>query len=146
MLHLQNNLPMGKHVPSLAGIGYASRGVDVKKILVASDDGALRRLVAACLRKHNYHIIELDTPRDSVSVTTRECPDLLILDQYANGGEPVEGCKVLLISNNPNMCHDCVKEWGGDGFLRRPFTPVLLRDTIEGLLSPPTQTVKNDDL
>ena len=72
-------------------------------------------------------------------------PDLLVLDQYANGDcfsddekniiRSIEDCKVLLISNNPEMCKDCVVEWGGNDFLRRPFSPVTLRESIELLLA-----------
>ncbi|MDJ0841941.1 MAG: hypothetical protein QNK37_35890 [Acidobacteriota bacterium] len=141
MSNFENQIYTGKVVVPAADRSSWSNS---KKILVASEDVSMRKLVAACLRKHNYRIIDLDTPRESAVVAAREQPDLLVLDQHANGDaiseaekeiiRSVESCKVLLISNNPQICKDCVVSWGGDDFLQRPFSPAILRTTIESML------------
>jgi len=116
----------------------------MKRILVASEEPALRRLVVACLRKHDFHILHHDDLKSLAEHAEHVSPDLLILDhRFLNGQSaagldalPLEKCreyKLLLISDKLSYAPDEAAA-GADGVLERPFSPPSLRKSIKCLL------------
>jgi len=118
----------------------------VKKILVASEEGTLRRLVAACLRKRDFSISHLDNPKESIPTTRREKPDLIILDTDfgKRSGQSVfrdlqksperSSYKLLVISDALSADREIMLSEGAQDMLVRPFSPPSLRKCIDGLL------------
>lgn len=118
----------------------------MKRILVASEEPALRRLVAACLRKNDFDILHHDDHRNLQQIAERESPDLLILDHgtksrnghgalqaFREGG--TRDYKLLLISDNLTYDRDQAVELGADELIHRPFSPPNLRQSIRRLLT-----------
>jgi CheY-like chemotaxis protein len=50
------------------------------KIVVADDDDDLRKVVAACLRRSGYSVLEAADGHQAVALVRAERPDLLLLD------------------------------------------------------------------
>jgi CheY-like chemotaxis protein len=112
-------------------------------ILVADDDSAILSLLADVLRQHEFHVVTacdgveaLDRARDYANQI-----DLLLTDfemPHMNGIQLATAIRqfqprigVVLMSGSPKL-----EAASGvcSTFLRKPFTPRLLLETITGLL------------
>ena len=70
-------------------------------ILLVDDDARIRHLFATCLRQEGYEVLEADTGRNGLNLTSTHHPDLVLLDVGLPDISGVEVCRQ--IKNNPAL-------------------------------------------
>ena len=114
----------------------------MKKILIINEENNLTKLMVACLRKHDYTIIQAENMNQGLMITQQDRPNLVIFDHNQSRTHPAEteaifqnaASRVLLISGDNHFDTQQAKAAGADAFLFRPFTPTKLRERVEDLL------------
>ena len=67
-----------------------------RKVLLADDDPSLRRLVAATLGTENFDLLQATDGPETVTITQREHPDLVLLDLNMPGMNGIEATRRIL--------------------------------------------------
>jgi two-component system, cell cycle sensor histidine kinase and response regulator CckA len=113
----------------------------MQTILIAEDEGAIRKLVSAVLRAEGYHVLSASSGQDAVAAAERhhEPIDLLVTDivMAGMGGADLYAwlkterpdMKVLFMSGYMS------REPLEGAFLKKPFTPAELIAKVRQLLS-----------
>lgn len=117
------------------------------KILIVDDEPSLRFLVSASLEDEGYELQEAADGQLAYELIQVVKPDLIILDVMMPVMTGYELCN--LIKQDPSMRDIIVvmltakgqeqdqlasKEVGADYYLRKPFSPLELIDTVNTLL------------
>ncbi len=110
-----------------------------KKILVAEDDPAIRRLVVECLGRRGHEMIEAADGVQACAAAEASKPDLILLDLllprrdgytvllFLRSRPETRDVRVLLLSGEPpEEQGDVARALGADGYLPKPFTPSTL--------------------
>jgi CheY-like chemotaxis protein len=102
------------------------------RILVVDDDGALRRLVAAVLKRKGFAVAEASDGAEAVATLEREAFALVVTDLMMPGmGGPElvrhirahrPATKILAVSGSSRVSGDAAL-LGVDAVLKKPFTP-----------------------
>lgn len=127
---------------SLREVGKAKVWVSANKtrrILVAEDEGHIRRLITVILGKENYEFTEAKDGKEALEKAS-EMPDLIILDLMMPKIDGIEVCRqlknnaltrkipVLMLTAKGEMSDKVVGiRAGADDYLTKPFEPRELR-------------------
>jgi DNA-binding response OmpR family regulator len=118
-------------------------------ILLAEEDGALRRHLADNLTADSYRILEADDRAKAIALLSVNQPDLIILDvngqtlafiDAVRSGEGLAGrvdpdTPMIVLSAQTDRIHRIrVLERGGDDIIAKPFAYAELRARIAALL------------
>ena len=120
----------------------------MKKILIVDDQPELRQLVALSLGEDAYHIYYAENGESALEQARAEQPDLVILDLMMPGtpdgfgvcwelkADPeLQHSKVLILSGRPaDESSEACEQFGADGFIAKPFSPMGLAARVEDLL------------
>lgn len=115
----------------------------MKKILIADDDGSVRKMVARVLESAGYATLLASDGREAVAKFRSAQPDLILLDvkMPEEGGwvafEQINRVSaltpVIVITAWPNQYEQAVQR-GIDALMEKPLDLPLLLRTIENLL------------
>ena len=116
------------------------------KILLADDDGAVRRSLAGVLESEGFDVLTAEGGREAVREFVVEPPDLVLLDvgmPGKNGWEVLDVIErfqpfipVIIITARANQYERAVVS-GVDALMEKPLDLPLLVDTIRRLLDEP---------
>lgn len=118
------------------------------KILLADDEAALRFLLTETLADEGYDITEAADGKEAVERLQDVPYDLVILDYMMPEQTGVEVCEWLRSHDNPNRDAPVIlltakalekdreraKAAGVTQYIVKPFSPLQLLDTVEGLI------------
>ena len=118
-----------------------------KKILIAEDEGHIRRLVRVILEPENYGLIEAKDGKEALEKVSEEMPDLIILDLMMPKIDGIEVCKqlkknaltrkipIIMLTAKREMTDKVVGiRVGADDYLTKPFEPRELRVRVRTFL------------
>jgi len=120
----------------------------VKKILLADDEPALRRLVAVTLADESrFQILHAANGQEALDVARAEHPIVLLLDVNMPGIDGYEVCRALkadpatadiviliLTANAEPEDQERGFAAGADGYFKKPFSPLALLERVESVL------------
>lgn len=114
------------------------------KVLIADDEGAIRRLVAATLGGSAHEVVLARDGVEALEAIRRERPEIVLLDVQMPGADGVEVCRrlradtdlartfvVLLTALDRREAGERTRAAGADAFLTKPFSPLELLRLVE---------------
>ena len=121
----------------------------LRRVLVADDDAAARRLLCTLLDLREYGLLEATDGAAAIEVARSERPDLAILDLPATASAGMGGVavcrairadtelasvKIVIISEQDRLA-DRVEAHaaGADAYLAKPYSPLALLDLVQRL-------------
>jgi len=120
----------------------------VKTVLIADDEPTIRALVNAVLDGPGVRIVEAADGSEAVEMIRRYRPDLVLLDvvmprmdgfavcQTMKAEESMARTPVLLLTALAQESdHERARRAGADGVVQKPFSPAVLRATVESILN-----------
>jgi len=117
---------------------------DPCRILIAEDEGPLRRLIASLLESDGYLILEAKDGQQAIDILERESVDLAILDvmmPYRDGFEVAKWIRErsnmpIIILTALGNTEDIVRGFalGADDYITKPFTLKELRARLQAIL------------
>ena len=118
------------------------------RIVVADDDGDIRRLMGFTLRRRGHEVVEAAAGDAALALIRSQPPDLVVLDvqmpgltglevlQALGGDAATRAMPVLLVSANlPARVPELGQGTGRVDTLAKPFAPQTLASRVEALLS-----------
>jgi CheY-like chemotaxis protein len=118
-----------------------------KKVLIAEDDAALRRLAAECVDRRGHEVLQAEDGIQACAVAEADRPDLVLLDLllprrdgyavllFLRSRPETRDTTVLLLSGEPAEEQlEVARALGADGYLSKPFTPAGLTEAVEAAL------------
>ena len=119
-----------------------------KKILVADDDAAIRRIVQMVLARHGLKVVTAEDGEDAFQKAVIEKPDAILLDIKMPKMDGLELCSKLkatettadipiafLTAEKDLESYKQAQELGGVLYITKPFNPERLVGTVGLLLS-----------
>ncbi len=120
----------------------------MKKILIADDRAEVRELVEITLRAEDYQILQAKNGQQSIDVTRKEKPDLIIMDIMMPGeidgieatrilkNDPVTKGSIIIMLTSKGQKEDIKKgyEAGAEDYFVKPFSPLDLIKKVEEVL------------
>lgn len=115
------------------------------RILVADDEEILRMLIVDTLEDNDYEIDEAEDGAEALQLINSKDYDLVLLDYMMpeyTGLEVIEQVRrsgndvkiVMLTAKAQKKDEDIAKETGANYFISKPFSPIALLETVEGIL------------
>lgn len=117
------------------------------KILIVDDEPALRFLITSTLEDEGYELFEAVDGLQAYELVLSKKPDLIILDVMMPGLTGYELCtrikqdpaisniKVLMLTaKGQDQDRQKSELTGADIYMRKPFSPLQLIDTVESML------------
>jgi two-component system, OmpR family, KDP operon response regulator KdpE len=122
-------------------------------ILVVTDDPILRRALRAVLGARGYHVTNIDSSDDAISLTRSGKYDLVLVDDDLYEGACAGICKgirsiseipmILMSGDSPNQRQlDCIRETF-DCQLRKPFGVLELFACLQASVGKPVAVSAN---
>ena len=118
-----------------------------KRILLADDDAALRRLIRATLGDSDFHLLEASDGSIALDLARKETPSLIVLDVNMPGLDGFEVCRrlkadpatsdikvVMLTARGSEVDRLEARNAGADEYFVKPFSPVQLLNKVYALL------------
>ncbi len=120
------------------------------KILIAEDEPDIRDLVAFTLRFAGYEVVAAANGEEAVNLTSRELPDLILMDVRMPRMTGYEACRKLKENPDPKLKAIPVVflsakgqeseiqtglDAGAEEYLLKPFAPDQLTDRVRAILS-----------
>lgn len=110
-----------------------------KKILIVDDEVDIRFLLKRALTSRNYSVLEAGNLKQGLEIYNESHPDIVILDVNLPDGSGIYYARkfkndksiVIFISADHDKLADGYKEFGADGFLKKPFVISQLIETID---------------
>lgn len=127
------------------------------KVLVASSDWRLRRVVRAAIKSDRYELVEAGSYEDAWTIVHELRPAVAVVDAELGGRDGVELCRatradraatptrLLLLGGLDSSNADLLQ---ADAYLARPFSARELLRHVERLLAPsplPAPSIETDD-
>jgi CheY-like chemotaxis protein len=120
----------------------------VKKILLADDEPALRRLVSATLADETrFRILQAADGAEALALARLEHPTIVLLDVNMPGLDGYAVCRALkadpatcdivvfmLTANRQPEDEERGLAAGADGYFTKPFSPLALLERVEEVL------------
>ena len=117
------------------------------KLLIVDDDSVNRIVLESMLVKYGFEVLIAENGRQSVEMFREEKPDLILMDVMMpemDGYEAVDIIKkesgvnfipimFLTAITDDEALAKCIKA-GGDDFLSKPYSPLILKAKIDALL------------
>ncbi len=117
-------------------------------ILLADDDGMVRRIASLCFKKSGHEIVTVADGAEALESAKRDKPDLIILDGLMPTLNGIETCQALktdpTTQNIPVIFLSAITDpeekqkflnCGGIGVISKPFTPASLQEQFQTFLS-----------
>lgn len=138
------DLQLAAEKPPAAGLGV--KGSGALKILIADDDRLNRKILKAMLVQDGFTVLQACDGREAVEVFEKEMPDLVLMDVVMPVMEGYEATRrikqksgerfvpvifLTSITEETELAR-CV-ECGGDDFLTKPYSQVILKAKIDAL-------------
>jgi two-component system, OmpR family, phosphate regulon response regulator PhoB len=145
-------LKYAQEVAQLRGLGRTlrrrieEREHGLQSVLVADDESLMRALICATLSPESYELYEAATGAEAVRLLEKHRPTLVILDQRMPPPDGLEICcsirvnpalkgmLIIMVTAYPEDEAPALAA-GADAYLNKPFSPVELLATIDGLLT-----------
>jgi CheY-like chemotaxis protein len=120
----------------------------MKRVLIVEDQADIRKLIRMTLEFEPYEIHEAVDGTEGLRAAVAVQPDLILLDVMMPGeldglqvcarvrGLPaLQGTRVVLLTaRGQAQDRDAGRQAGADAYLTKPFSPLLLIETIERLM------------
>ena len=114
------------------------------EILVVDDDPGLRALIRTTFEAAHLHVMEADNAASAATAIARRRPDAIVLDVAMPGTDGITFCRRLketpatasipvVLLTGDTVSEGAGRAAGADAFLRKPFSPLALLASIEGL-------------
>ncbi len=120
-----------------------------KKILIVDDNNELRQLITITLNCTSYQLINSSSADEALAILLENRPDLIVLDvmmpgsmsgyqlcEFIKNNPLYETIKVILLTARGQQSD--IQEGirvKSDGYLVKPFSPLLLLKKVDELLS-----------
>jgi phosphate regulon transcriptional regulator PhoB len=118
-----------------------------EKILIVEDEKDIVRMLEYNLKKEGFKTLSARDGEDAVSLSEKECPDLILLDLMLPGMDGLEVCKklksekktaaipiIMLTAKSQESDKIVGLELGADDYVTKPFSPRELIARIKALL------------
>lgn len=114
-----------------------------KKILIIDDESDTRVLLRRALMNNDYFVNDAENMKKGLEMNSNLSHDIIILDVNlpdANGMQNAYKLKnnnnvIILISADNDQLITNFKDFGADGFLKKPFTTDELLSTLQSISS-----------
>jgi CheY-like chemotaxis protein len=119
----------------------------VKTVLVVDDEPTIRTLVNAILEGSGVRTLEAADGPEALEMARRHQPDLVLLDVVMPRMDGFAVCQrlkaeksmarapvLLLTALVQESDHQRARSVGADGIVQKPFSPAVLRATVETML------------
>ncbi len=133
-------------VEKLPAAGLGVKGAGALKILIADDDRINRKILKAMLVQQGFTILQACDGQEAVALFEKEMPDLVLMDVVMPVMEGYEATRLIkqksgerfvpvifLTSITDEMELARCVECGGDDFLTKPYSQVILKAKIDAL-------------
>lgn len=120
----------------------------MKTVLIVDDEPTIRTLVNAVLDGPGVRTLEAADGPEAMDMIRRYRPDLVLLDvvmprmdgftvcQRMRAEESMARTPVLLLTALVQESdHELARRAGADGVVQKPFSPAVLRSTVESILN-----------
>lgn len=120
----------------------------MKKILLAEDEDVLRMLIMDTLEDEGYEIHEAADGEEAESLAVSTKFDLILLDymmplktgleviKIIRGDNLNKNTKIMMLTAKSQKSDEkTILEAGADYFLSKPFSPMLLAEKVEEILT-----------
>ena len=128
----------------MASTAEAARERTLATVLVVDDEGKIRELVGAYLRREGYHVLQADTGLAALETAERLSPDLLVLDLGLPDIPGEELLRLLRRSSDIPVIMLTARasegdriaglRLGADDYVTKPFSPRELVARVEAVL------------
>ena len=123
----------------------------MRTILIADDDPHIREILAFCLEKAGFRVLQASDGAAALNVATQHRPDLLVLDIGMPEMDGLDVCRqlrktseipVLFLSARDDEIDRVVGlELGADDYVTKPFSPRELVARVQAILKRATHSV-----
>ena len=120
---------------------------ELRTVLIADDEEALRALVRVTLDTGRFAILEASNGLDALALARHHKPDLVFLDWAMPGLSGLEVCRrlraddltkhltvVMLTARAQEFDRAAAMEVGVDAYITKPFSPLRLLDAVRDKL------------
>jgi DNA-binding response OmpR family regulator len=124
-----------------------ARVTDRRRVLVADDDAALRRLISTTLGTQDFDLLEAMDGEEALRTARERHPRLILLDVNMPRLDGFEVCRalkadaatadikiVMLTARGADADRARGREAGADDYFIKPFSPVSLLNKVYALL------------
>jgi DNA-binding response OmpR family regulator len=119
-----------------------------RRVLLADDDPALRRLIGATLGTEHFDLLSAGDGEQTLAIARDTRPELILLDINMPSRNGLDVCRllktdpatagikivILTASGSDTDRHNAV-EAAADDYFVKPFSPIALLDKVYALLS-----------
>ena len=139
-----NDAASERQIVSPSAWAHGTASIDVIRILIVDDDPGLRALVRTTFEAAHIQVEEADGAAAAEAAIQRTRPDAIVLDVAMPVTDGITFCRrlksdlatqsipVVLLTGDA-ISDSAGREAGADAFLRKPFSPLALLASIEGL-------------
>lgn len=120
-----------------------------KRILIIDDNYDLRSLVRLTFEGDEYEFYEAEEAKSGIEMITTVQPDIVLLDvmmpgemngydvcTFMRNDASLSAIKILMISAlGQKLDIEKAQGMGVDGYIVKPFSPIMLIDNVERLLA-----------
>ena len=117
--------------------------VPLKKVLVADDEPAIRKLYERELRKEGYEVLFATNGQEAIQMVREGHPDVIVMDIRMPGMDGIEAMSRILEEDNQlpviiNTAFSSYKEnflsWSADAYLTKSADLAELKGTIRNII------------
>jgi DNA-binding response OmpR family regulator len=121
--------------------------VNKRRVLLADDDAALRRLISTTLGSDDFDLLQAVDGEEALSLARSEHPELVLLDINMPRLDGFEVCRelksspetsgikvVMLTARGADVDRARGREAGADDYFIKPFSPIQLLNKVYALL------------
>ncbi len=118
-----------------------------KRVLLADDDAALRRLIRATFSDADFVLLQAADGSEALSLAQEQHPSVVLLDVNMPGLDGFEVCRrlksdpstadikvVMLTARSADVDRLAARNAGADEYFVKPFSPIQLLDKVYALL------------
>jgi two-component system phosphate regulon response regulator PhoB len=118
-----------------------------KRVLLADDDAALRRLIRATFSEAEFVLLQAADGTEALSLAQEQHPSVVLLDVNMPGLDGFEVCRrlkgdsatsdikvVMLTARGADADRREAHRAGADEYIVKPFSPIQLLDKVYALL------------
>ena len=117
--------------------------IPMKKVLVADDEPAIRKLYERELRKEGYEVLFATNGQEAIRMVREGRPDVIVMDIRMPGMDGIEAMSRILEENNElpviiNTAFSSYKDnflsWSADAYLTKSADLTELKGTIRTII------------
>ena len=118
-----------------------------RRVLLADDDPALRRLIGTTLGTEDFEVMHAADGEEALRIARQEHPELVLLDvnmpkldgfqvcHYLKSDPETAGIKIVMVTARAtDVDRARGREAGADDYFIKPFSPIQLLNKIYALL------------